>query len=69
MSTFDVETKCPISGWEIVISDYHVGELHSYEVRNHNITKRIFITEECIEYANANKEKIRWLLFKNRIPI
>ena len=68
MNKFDVETKCPISGWEIITSDYHIGELHSYVVRNHNIAKRIFMTEECIEYASVNKEKIRWLLFKNRIP-
>lgn len=68
MNAFDVGTKCPLSGWDIIESDFHNGLLHSYSVKNQNITRRIYITEECLEYAKANKEAIRWLLFKNRIP-
>ncbi len=68
MNAYDIGTKCPITGWEIIRSDYHTEALHSYTVRNQDIIRRIFMTEECIEYAEANKEKIRWLLFKNRIP-
>jgi nucleoside 2-deoxyribosyltransferase len=67
MEKLKVGTRCPMTGWEVV--DFDVERYnHIYSIRNRGVTRRIWISDECFEYAGTKKEIIRWLLFKNKFP-